>query len=93
MDMKQKVKQDVLQQIIDMMDEKESGLLKSKSPKFAKVDIQSDDPALADSLKDKLVEGIEDEHSEEMAMPGFEKPEEDDEDMEKLMEMYSKLNK
>lgn len=87
MDINQKAKSKVLQQLIEMMDEKMLDDLKGKSPKFAKVDIQSDDPELAENLKDKLVEGIQEEPMDKMHNP------EEDEDLEKLMEMYSKLNK
>ena len=53
MDVNQKAKTKVLQQLIEMMDEKQLEGLKSKSPKFAKADIMSDDPELAESLEDK----------------------------------------
>lgn len=100
MDMNQKVKSKVLQQIMDMMDERGVSDLKSKSPKFAKVDIQSDDPELAENLKDKLVDGIEeeavvDEKFPNKAMPEMEEtPEEEpesDEDMKRLLDMYQQL--
>lgn len=65
MDINTKVKSRVLQQLIDMMDEKMIGDLKSKSPKFAKVDIQSDDPKLAETLKDNLISGITEDDQED----------------------------
>ena len=64
MDFKNKVKSDVLQSLIDLMEEKENEGLKSKSPKFAKVDIMSDDPELANELKNKLVGKPEEEEAE-----------------------------
>ena len=107
MDINQKAKSNVLQHLIEMMDKKMIGDLKSKSPKFAKVDIQSDDPALADSLKDKLMDGIKEDEmedpSKEMSLgdikedeaegedPMAEQDQEDPADMERLLEMYRKL--
>lgn len=64
MDINTKAKQKVLEQIMQMMDERENSFLKSKSPKFAKVDIQTDDPKLAESLKDKLVSGLSEDDQE-----------------------------
>lgn len=90
MDINTKAKSNVLQQLIEMMDEKMLGDLKSKSPKFAKVDIQSDDPALANSLKDKLVDGIKEDKAEGED-PMAEQDHEDPADMERLLEMYRKL--
>ena len=60
-----KAKQKVLQELMDMMDSKQLDGMKSKSPKFAKVDIQSDDPMLADKLKDKLMDAADE--SEDMS--------------------------
>lgn len=106
MDMNQKAKSSVLQKLIDMMDERSLGDLKSRSPKFAKVDIQSDDPALANELKDKLVEGIKEDAAEdpmkEMSKADFnedvsegENPmkemDQEDPDMKRLLEMYQQL--
>ena len=103
MDMKQMAKEKVLQQLIDMMDEKMTGDLKGKSPKFAKVDIQSDDPKLADELKDKLTGDMDDQEEksetpEEMlkekmdpSMEDKEQSPEDDSDMERLLDMYRKI--
>ena len=106
-DTKSIAKQKVLQQLIDMMDERMIGDLKSKSPKFAKVDIQSDDPELAENLKDKLMDGIKEDDmkdpSQEMSPEDFkeivnegedpmdEQDQEDPADMERLLEMYKKL--
>ena len=49
---KNKIKEDVLQELIDLMESKEVEGLKSKSPKFAKVEVQANDP-------DDLEEGLE----------------------------------
>lgn len=94
MNASQVAKEKVLDQLIKAMEEKMLGDLKGKSPKFAKVDIQSDDPKLAESIKDKIVEGIEEdkgafasELEEEV-----EKPEgESEDDLERLKELYNKL--
>lgn len=99
MDMNQKAKSKVLQQIMDMMDERSLGDLKSKSPKFAKVDIQSDDPELAEELKENMIDGLGDKEDKddkfpiksEENLPLGEAPDEEDPDMEKLLEMYHKL--
>ena len=106
MNMNLKAKENVLDKLIEMMDERMIGDLKSKSPKFAKVDIQSDDPELANSLKDKLVEGIAEDEMEdpkqEMSKSDFkedmlegENPmkedDHNDEDMKRLLEMYKQL--
>lgn len=79
------VKKQILQEIMDMMDEQESEKLK-KHPKIAKVDISSNDPEMAEELKDKLVESevIEEE-------PKKEDEELDEETLDKLKQMYSKL--
>lgn len=101
MDMKLKVKKELLQDLIDRMKELEVDGLKSKSPKFAKVDIASNDPELAEEIKEKVMdkaaeesdvepaEGVEEEAVEEI--PEKEEDEEDDEDMDRLMELYRKL--
>ena len=99
----QDIKSKVLQQLMDAMDERMIGDLKSKSPKFAKVDIQSDDPKLADELKNKLMgEGSEEEPPEspgealkEKMHPEMEakepQGEEQDPDLDKLLELYKSL--
>lgn len=96
MDSKTKVKSDVLQKIIDMMDDSIVGGLKSKSPKFMK--IETNDPEAAkDVVKNLGKEDIlEDEESlpldKEVESPEIEvKSEEDDEDLQRLLEMYKKL--
>ena len=95
MDMNQKAKTTVLQKLIDMMDEKMTGDLKEKSPKFAKVDIQSDDPELATTLKNKLMDSVQEEEPSLNKFPETESPadekEEEPDDMERLLEMYKQL--
>lgn len=100
-DMNKKAKEAVLKQIMDLMDERELGGLKSKSPKFAKVEIETEDPMMAEKLKNRLLGTEEDsempteeteeptqevEHSEEHSEDGM-----DDEDLRRLKEMYSSL--
>lgn len=98
------VKEKILQEIMDLMDSKMTDDLKSKSPKFgmAKVDIQSDDPKMADELKNKLMEGSPAEEASEPPMeelkekmnPSMDDHDEDasgDDDLERLKELYSQL--
>lgn len=88
MDMNEAAKQKVLQQLIDMMDKRGVESMKSKSPKFMKV--ETNDPEMAKDV-------VEEVTGSEMPMPMesemSEKPEmsEDDEDMKRLMEMYKQL--
>jgi hypothetical protein len=104
MSLNSKAKANVLNELIKAMEDRELGELKGKSPKFAKVDIQSDDPKLAEALKNKLtgVEETDDEESsespeekmKELTDPSLESKEsssEDDDDLERLKELYSKL--
>ncbi len=86
-DFKTKAKQSVLQQIMDLMDEKENGFLKSKSPKFQKIEIAAQNPEDLEQGLDKAKDMLEMKEQPEMM------PAEDDEDMEQLMALYSKLNK
>ena len=51
----------VLDEIAKLMSESEDDKLKSMSPKFTKVDIQSDDPQLAEKLKNKVMSVVQDE--------------------------------
>lgn len=103
MDMNESAKQKVLQQLIDLMDAKSVDGLKSKSPKFMKV--ETNDPEMAKKVVQKVTEDavptesempMESENPEEMEHIGSEMPEkpdesEDDEDMKRLMEMYKQL--
>lgn len=81
-----KAKSKVLQEIMALMDEHMSEGMKSKSPKFAKVDIKANDPELAEDLKEKLM-GDEVPEQIEDAPPMSE----EDEDMERLKELYESL--
>lgn len=78
---KNKIKEDVLQQLIDLMESKETESLKSKSPKFMEIETS------------KLPEESEPEEKfSEPSMPMEEpKEEEDPEDLKRLLEMYAKL--
>lgn len=79
---KNKIKEDVLQQLIDLMDSKEAESLKSKSPKFMSMEIEAT----------KLPEEKEEEEKfSEPSMPMEESEEEDPEDLKRLLEMYAKL--
>lgn len=95
MNASQVAKEKVLDQLIKAMEEKMLGDLKGKSAKFAKIKIESDDPMLANTLKDKIMEGIEEgpmmEAPEEvMKEPGMEM-EEDGDDLERLKELYHRI--
>lgn len=84
------VKNKILQKLIEQMDERMLEDLKGKSPKFAKVSIQSDDPKLAEDLKDKLIEGME-EDKEEMPVEEESKDDMEEDDLERLKELYNKI--
>ena len=91
-EMKSKAKKKVLEEIMALMDQDMMEPLKAKSPKFAKVDIKSNDPEMAEELKDKLMSASEEPDTEEK--PKFESHEstnEEDEDLKRLKEMYEKL--
>lgn len=77
-----KIKEDVLQQLIDLMESKETESLKSKSPKFMSMEVEAT----------KLPEEKEEEEKfSEPSMPMEESKEEDPEDLKSLLEMYAKL--
>lgn len=77
----QEIKKKILQEIMDMMDKKEGDSLKNH-PKIAKVDIKSNDPEMAEELKDKLVEpDMENDSNEEV----------DEETKQKLIDLYKNL--
>lgn len=92
MDNSYKVKKEILEEIMSLMDEQEGQVLK-KHPKIAKVDIKSNDPELAEDLKDKLVPDSEDVDMEEESSLPIEKDEDelDEETKQKLIEMYKSL--
>lgn len=85
MDMNESAKQKVLQQLIDLMDSKSVEGLKSKSPKFMKV--ETNDPAMAKEVVEEVTDSAIPTSEPEMPM---EEPKED-EDMKRLMEMYKQL--
>lgn len=91
MDIKQKAKSDVLQKLIDMMDDRMVGDLKDKSPKFMKV--ETNDPEMAKSVAENALEDNLEENEDPSVVEHDEpqKEEEDDEDLQRLLEMYSKL--
>lgn len=70
------IKNEILQQVIDMMEQKMTDDLKGKSPKFMKV--ETNDPDMAE----KVIEGAMEETPDS--------PEED-EDLVRLKEQYAKL--
>ena len=73
-----KIKSDVLQKLIDLMDERMVGDLKGKSPKFMKV--ETNDPEAAKELIETAAPEMEEGSKDE-----------EDSDMERLKEMYKKL--
>jgi hypothetical protein len=89
-DIKIKAKQEVLQKIMELMDEAELGSLKSKSPKFMRV--ETNDPEMA---IDAVEKAIKPDHDDEM--PQIDKLEEkqsdemDSEELERLKELYEQL--
>lgn len=101
------IKEKILQDIMDLMDEREMGSMKSKSPKFMKLEVETSDPKLTDDLKIKMLETAdksepqEDEkpdeesldHNDRMDDKLSELPSNDmeDEDLERLKEMYARL--
>ena len=87
MDMKRKVKEKVLDEIIQLMDQEEGEELKKKSPKFMKV--ETNDPEMAEELVEEVIpKKMEETDSEEKPE---EMIEEEDEDEKRLRELYSKL--
>lgn len=89
-DLNRKAKISVLKSLMDFMDEKELDNVKSKSPKFMK--IETNDPEAAEELVNKMQEEKpmeEEAHpeiSEESEEPGMA-----EEDIERLKELYSKI--
>ena len=86
---KNKIKESVLQELIDLMESKELEGLKSKSPKFAKVEVEAENP---EDLQEGL-EAAKDVIEKVPELPNaLGKDTEDDElDLERLKELYSKL--
>lgn len=83
-----KIKSDVLQKLIDMMDSKMVDGLKGKSPKFMKV--ETNDPEMAKEVVTDALDS-EEQMPEELSEPMPEEPKPEDEDLERLLEMYRQL--
>jgi hypothetical protein len=87
------IKNKVLEELIAAMDERGVSDLKSKSPKFAK--IETNDPAIAEALTS---EDSQEDPTKEMTPMDFkedksegESPVNESDDLNRLMELYSKL--
>lgn len=83
------IKMKLLEELMARMDEKEVDFLKSKSPKFAKVDVTTNDPSLVEKVKESL--GDEQEKPEVFEVDN--QSEEENEDLKRLIELWSKLSK
>lgn len=88
-----KIKEDVLQELIDLMDEKMLEGLKSKSPKFkkpemAKVEIEAENPEDLEEGLEKAQDVVKELPNQEMES---DEQKEDPEDLQRLMELYKKL--
>lgn len=81
------IKNKVLQELIDLMDSKMVDGLKSKSQKFAKVEVEAQDP---ESLEDGLDKAKDLISSEESPLEN-KMDESEDEDLERLRDLYSKI--
>ncbi len=79
-------KKKVLEDLIAAMEERELGDLKSKSPKFAKVDVKTNDPDMAEDIKEKLMQDVP---AATEVLPECE--DEEDDDLKKLLEMYKNI--
>lgn len=104
-DINTKVKQKVLEQIMQMMDERENGFLKSKSPKFAKVevatlnpkDLLSNDDDQEKPSDEMTTKDLKEDFSEgenpfnELDHKRKKLNPEEDEDLVRLLEMYEKI--
>lgn len=96
MDMKRKMKEKILDEIISLMDQEEGEELKKHSPKFMKV--ETNDPEVAEKLlKKSMVEDEEsipeeaEEESQEEVPDKQMSTEEEEDDEKRLRELYSKL--
>lgn len=83
--MEDMIKEKILDSLIDNMDERMVDGLKQKSPKFAKVDVKTNDPMMAEDIKKKLMSDV----PSVSEVP--DKCDEEDEDLKKLIEMYKNL--
>lgn len=88
-----KAKTKVLEDLIEMMDEKMLGDMKPKSPKFMKV--ETNDPEMAKDVVEGALDSELSHEDEEKVQAETEQEAqstpEDDEDLQKLLEMYQKL--
>jgi hypothetical protein len=95
-DLEKMAKEKVLQEIMDLMDSNMTGDLKSKSPKMMAVQVETkkpeDESAGLDQVKSALMDPDHDgdDDSKEMAAGSHETPQDDD-DIERLKELYAKL--
>lgn len=86
-DSKLKAKKAVLEELMAMMDEKMLNGMKSKSPKFMKVEIASEEQSSEEG--DEVSE--DQDPKEEMPEMAMSKDDEEDEDLERLKDLYSRL--
>ena len=92
-----KIKEGLLQELLDMLDGKIVDELRSKSPKFMKVSIQAKDQESMQEALDKaqsMLPTKEEEEEVESTTDELLKPkdeEDNDDDLERLRELYSKL--
>lgn len=93
MDLKRKMKEKVLDEIIQLMDQEEGEELKKKSPKFMKV--ETNDPEMAEELVEEVIpKKMEEMDSKEEDSEFIQEDkllDEEDEDEKRLRELYSKL--
>jgi hypothetical protein len=92
---KNKIKESVLQELIDLMESKEVEGLKSKSPKFMKLQVEAVKPEMEldeemESEDKPMMDEIKDNKMMKPEMKEESNPE-DDEDMQRLLEMYRQL--
>lgn len=94
------IKSKVLDKLISEMDSRMVNDLKSKSPKFAKVEVAAKDPQSLeeglDKAKDLLSSDVSESESpmemmHEKKDPSLEENESEDEDLQKLYELYKQL--
>lgn len=92
---KNKIKESVLDELISMMESKEVEGLKSKSPKFMKLEVEAIKPEMEDEMESEDKPMMDEIKENKMMKPEMEEKEEsspeDDEDMQRLLEMYRQL--
>lgn len=87
-DLKMKVKQQVLEQLKQWLEQGEVEDLKKLSPKFQKVEVMAKDEESLEQGLDKAKEMIEESNPEDEILPV---KDEEDMDMEELKKLYEKL--